>query len=859
VKVTWNRWGKRYNDFYSAFYMDLVRYYDARGVIQMGTNGSPLARADGQWAAPIKPGETSGWLDIGPALNVENAATFECKAVVVDDKGAALPDQPAAIVYGVDLALTPAEREIVKSFDLTRSETGGQLTFLLQPDLNSKEGQRWSMKLADVYRAVTRELDQTPRVAPMPKKMRFYGGSGSPLFPTEQPWSWDIAMAFRRAQGLNTFYGSALQLKPEDYVKQQAWCRQRGYELLRSACFHHSQDVDDVAQKLQKLGTAKEFYYLSYGDEIGLPAVDASKPEMVAAFQEYLRKEGVTPATFGVASWDKIKPLNSFSADVAVQIGVIPAGQRGAAVDKTLKRLYWHSAQFRVQQGVGDFARKTARLRHLLGPEAHTSANLGGMHPFYWVHQSSFIEAFKHNAMSMAWTEDYDYCMPETSRLVAEYLAGYLKAGAKYNGQRMMFYCMPHYPGQSPEHLLQNLVLEWGQNVKDIDWFCTVPDGYTTENYINVRGGLGTFRALRQASEMAGATEEWLEPAQPLDAPVAMLLSEASDMWEVGGLGQWAVTADSEASNAFQEERKNTYYALRNAGYRVDLITEADARSGYLKRYRALYAGGENMERATAKTIAEWVKDGGVLYASAGAARKDEYDEPLADLDAVLGRGNPTKYQRYKGALRSKLELLFLKPLETVKLADGGAFDALATVEKFKAVKDAEVLGRYADGSPAFVRIKTGKGFGYYMAAMPGEAWAQKALPVMPCGKGGPENKIRYPQFEPTDFDAAAAAAIVKPLADNTIVGDVKTDAANVVCNRLAGPKGTVVTLVNLGQTRKGTASDVKLQVAGLKSAGKVWSYAYPKGLKHELKEGLLTISMPELGLADIVIVEKPE
>jgi hypothetical protein len=460
--------------------------------------------------------------------------------------------------------------------------------------------------------------------------------------------------------------------------------------------------------------------------------------------------------------------------------------------------------------------------------------------------------------MTLAWTEDYDYTQPETSRLVVEFQTGYLKAGAKYHGQRMQIYCMPHYPGQSPEHLLQNLVLEWGQNIKDVDWFVTVPDGFTTENYVNVRGGLPTFRALREATEMAGAVEDWLEPAQPVPADVALLLSEASDTWEVDGRGQNAVKPGSKATNAFQEERKNTYYVLRHAGYRVDLLTEADVREGRLKPYKALYLGGENLERATVPAIRDWVTAGGILYASAGAARKNEYDEPLPDLDTLLGRGPSEAYERFQGPLRSKLELLFLTPLDRVTLPDGTAFDALATLDRFQASPKAEVLAAFAKGAPALVRMKTGAGAAYYCATFPAEAWAEKALPVMPSGRGGPDDSNRYPSYEPVNFDAAAASIILKPLRDAGVQPDVRLDKPLVVANRLAGPKGTVLTLVNLGHQQKGPVQDLAVAVAGIPKAGKVWSYTHRQGVTHDVQDGMLRFRLPSLNLVDLVVIESP-
>jgi hypothetical protein len=243
-----------------------------------------------------------------------------------------------------------------------------------------------------------------------------------------------------------------------------------------------------------------------------------------------------------------------------------------------------------------------------------------------------------------------------------------------------------------------------------------------------------------------------------------------------------------------------------------------------------------------------------VLYASAGAARKDEYDEPWAGLDAVLGRGARTAYARFKGPLRSKLELLFLTPLARVRLADGRSFDALATVEQFAAAPGAEVLAAYSDGSPCFVMTRTGKGTGYYMGTMPAEAWARNGLPVVPCGKGGPESNSS--QFEPTEFDLTAAGAILRPLTEAGIRPDVRVDKPGIVTGRLASPAGTVVTIVNLAMTQKGPATGVTLSIDGLNAPGKVWSWAFPGGLQHEIKDGCLTVRIPSVGLADVLVIE---
>jgi len=121
-------------------------------------------------------------------------------------------------------------------------------------------------------------------------------------------------------------------------------------------------------------------------------------------------------------------------------------------------------------------------------------------------------------------------------------------------------------------------------------------------------------------------------------------------------------------------------------------------------------------------------------------------------------------------------------------------------------------------------------------------------------GKGGPETNSS--QFEPTDFDAVAAGVILRPLMDAGIAPDFRLSHPNIVCNRLESPKGTVITVVNLGHQRRGPAKEVTLEATGLSAPAKVWSYAYPKGLPQTFKDGTLTIQLPTLGLTDIVVVE---
>ena len=653
IKIVWNHWGHRPNDYYLAQYRELVKFHDPAGNLLEGGKS-------GDWPTPIAPGEASPWYDLGPTMNTESTSPYSFRALAPDTTPGN-PRRPSdgSEPFAVDLATAPNETKIVKSFELGTGETA--LTLLVQPDLYRPEGVAHTLKLSDLYRSVTRELDATPRVGPIPKKLRLFAntgsiGAGESDLPTE--------LAFREAVGLNTLQANT---DPKQVPRILELAKPRGSIIERSLSYHHTQDPARIIKWVRDGGAEKQFHYLSYGDEIGLPAIDIKDPAKIQAFRDYLKQQGVTPTSLGFATWDDVKPLAALSANVAIQIGVLPEAQKDnpASLAK-LKPLYWHSLQFRTAQGIASFAEKTAAIRLELGSEVHTTANLGGMHPFYWMHQSSFIESFKHHAMTLAWTEDYTYCQPEGSRLVVDFEAAYLRKGASYHNQPMMYYCMPHWPGNTPEYLLQCAVMEWGQNVKDLDFFWASPDAFSTENYVTYRGGMPIWKALRTISGMAGRLEDHLMPARTEPAQIAVLLSEASDVWELNGHSQNAVIPGSAETNISQEERKALWYALRNAGHRVDFVTENDCADGLLKNYAALYVCGRNLERRAASAIQSWVATGGTLVATAGAARKDEFDEPLTILDPVLGRGPIKSQTLFKGPLRARLELLFEKPLDQI-------------------------------------------------------------------------------------------------------------------------------------------------------------------------------------------------
>ncbi|HYG76263.1 MAG TPA: beta-galactosidase trimerization domain-containing protein [Planctomycetota bacterium] len=844
IRISWNHWGHRYNDFYSAQYRDKVSFYDASG-----KQLPAPAKNTGDWPEAIAPGQASVWYDLGPTMNTESTSPFLVNAVpegTPKKKKGEKGEKTASVPFAVDIALQPNEKAIVKSFELGKGEA--TLSFLVQPDLHRKEGVEFTRKIPDIYREVARELNSKPRLGPLPKKIMLFAstghdGAGAGIETEEE---------FRYALGLNTLGGTHDKQKIDEVLK---WWEPKGGLIPRSVHYHHSQKPAEVIEKVKKAGIEDHFYCLSYGDEIGLPAVDVNDPAKIAGFRDYIKAHKETPESLGLANWEQVKPLNALSADVAVQIGVIPKETPKTEQSALqLKRLYWYSLRFRSDQGIKAFAEKTKELKAGLGNSVESTANLGGMHPFYWMHQAAFIESFKHKAMSLAWSEDYTYCQPEASRLVVDFEAAYLRKGASYHDTRMMFYCMPHYPGNTPEHLIQNAVMLWGQNVKDLDWFNISPDAFSTENYVTYRGGLPIWRTIRNVSGMAGLIEDDLLAARPAAAPVAMLLSEASDVWELEGKSQNDINPGSVATNVSQEERKNIWYALRLAGYRVDMLTEEDVADGLLKKYKALYICGQNLERKAAAGIKEWVQSGGVVMATAGAARKNEFDESLTVLDDIFARGPQKSYDRYKGALRAKIELLFEKPKDQLVIGSS-VLDVLCSREVFEPQASAEVLGRYkSDNSAAWIKTSPGKGKAYYTGTLPGQAFVRQAMPVLPVGKGGGEKTFSH--FEPVNYNETAREMILRPLAENKILPDISIAHRSVVASRLDCAASTLLPISHLAEQHDGKLKNLEIRLSGVeKKVSKVWSCFHAKGFSFKQNGSEVIFKLPSLQSADVIVL----
>ncbi len=181
---------------------------------------------------------------------------------------------------------------------------------------------------------------------------------------------------------------------------------------------------------------------------------------------------------------------------------------------------------------------------------------------------------------------------------------------------------------------------------------------------------------------------------------------------------------------------------------------EEDVSAKGLKDYKVLVVVGDCLPPSLAPAIETWVRQGGVVLATANAGRYDAYRTPTPVFEKLFGLQTRHSEERTP-FFRPRQELPFLQPFDQIG-CPGGTMPQLATLERIEPVKDATVLARFKDGKgPAVVARQLGKGRVFYVAALPGVAYLWSALqpPAVP-DRGPGTHSI------PTEFNSGARALL---------------------------------------------------------------------------------------------------
>ena len=597
---------------------------------------------------------------------------------------------------------------------------------------------------------------------------------------------------------------------------------------------YHQHSGTEEAIRAFAAGLAKPetFKMLSFGDEIGIGSIDWDDPAMQEQFTEWLARNKVGRQDLGIAP-----------------------GEAKLADRHANARVAWYAEKFNNEVMFAGFRRLTQLTKELIGPQVETGANFSphGM-PQYYGHYSQYIDAFKQNAMTMYWTEDYLFSVPQPPQFIS-WMFAMMHCATKYNGQGIHFYVMPHSPGQTPETLRRNMVYSIGAGARHIDSFLVAHMPNFTENYVS-SNYTESFRVLHESIFDSAEAEPYQVNGRIRPARVAVVYSAATDHNEprvtvLKAADPFLSRCDNAPERGAQRttcrrDQQLLYLALKHTQHAVDLLTEDDIVDGYLKDYDVVYFAGEWIDHRLPDVLEQWVRGGGVLYACAGLGRKNEFDEPSDDMAKLLGLKDAS-FAENVYVIRPYLELPQVEPIGTITM-DGATIPGIAIRQELNP-GEAKVLGAWENGAAAVTVRELGEGKAFAVGTAAGHSYMKTGVRLIPCARGG-----RKSIYNPTDFDPAAAK-----LAHLGV--DAKEVERDVVCSNnfveaivIDSPGGTLVTLTNWdNETLPGLTVSVKLPAA----PASVRSVQQQKELEGwKFQDGRLTFNT-DLEWADYIILPK--
>jgi len=786
---------------------------------------------------PVAPGQWSPWVNINQIVELVTDEGLQLTLIDAAAEGRDANQAPplvgSNVAVPVEVALDPSGRRSLGKLSVPNGET---IHFPIDITWNRERELRLSK---DIAAELIRQSKTTWRKAAprKPRTIAFYGSFSR----SDEPW----AVALKDALGYNT-------LLPDQYEHLEV----DGY-------FQHLRNEEAIRKYAEKLGPERRnFRVCSFGDEIHIGGIDTSDPKYVEPFRAWLKRRGVTRDELGVAP------------EQATLTGS--------------KRLEWYARLFGAEERFADYRRLTDVARSAFGPQVLCGANYSPHHDvLYYGNHLQWIDAFKHRAMSMFWTEDYLFFAPELPQTIS-FMFARAHCATKYHRQPIHMYVMPHAPGQPADYFRRNAILSIGAGARHIDHFWVAPQEDYSENYVSWQYP-ETFRAIFESIYDTAAVEPLLENARRRPARVAVVTGKATalneDRARVDVAADWFLRmchlAGKPVQNVCRKDQQFLYFALRHAQHEVDLITEDDIVEGnVLRNYGVVYFAGEWIDRRAVAKLDQWVQGGGVLYASTGLGHRNRFDEPEPGLLELLGvRAGPPKKNLYH--VRPLLELPLAEPIDTITLEPPAQTDAApeadapgesdapaegdtppeppAEPDRIEAIAfrqqltpaspDVTVLGCFSDGSPAVTVREYGKGKAFAVGTAAGASYLKSGLRPVPWARGG-----RVNLYNPADFPPAAVRFV-------RLGVDARPPARQVECSNpyveallLDNPQGTLVTLVNW--TNQPLVESLTVTVRLPSAPREIFSVARQKKLASQFEGGQLTFTV-DLADADFVMLKK--
>ena len=677
----------------------------------------------------VAPGQWSPWVNIGPFCRL------------VHDEGLFLSLDGANVIQA-QFARDASGKDIVGD---VKVKNGSAVSVPLTITWDKTARVKTSEELARGIIAASKKWKKA-NGGRRPKKILFYGA-----FRGKEPW----IPALKSALGYNT-------LLPDNYE-----------HVHRDGMHTHAFSPQQIEAVAKRLTDKSSFRIMSFGDEISLGRINFNDPKLQDKFRQWLVRKKVT----------------------SKQLGVNP--NQAKLTNTGDPRLVWYSNLFNQEERFAIYRERTQLTKRLIGKDVLTGANYSPHHGvLYYGSLYQWIDIFKQNGMSMFWAEDYIFSVPEVPQIISFQFAQ-IRCATKYNNQPIHYYVMPHSPGQEPDFFRRNVLLSIGYGTDHIDNFWIGPEENFTENYVSWNYPK-MFRAISETIHETAEVEDIQQSGKLRPARVAVILSRATDFNESrlrlpksnDPFAKRCKNAPKELEqNLCRKDQQMLYLALKNAQHDVDAITEDDIVAGALKNYDVVYFAGEWVDDQAVSKLSDWVKSGGILYASAGLGHKNQFNQSHTAMLNLLGLKG-ANLQKDLVRVRTLLELPLTQAKDAISLK-GDPIPAIGMRQKLTP-STAKVLGTWKDGSAAVTVHELGKGKAFAIGTCAGISWMKTAIKAIPYARGGTKNL-----YNPVDFSESATDLVRLGVDSKRIVKQVECSVPGVEAIVMDSPKGTLLTLVN--------------------------------------------------------------
>lgn len=267
--------------------------------------------------------------------------------------------------------------------------------------------------------------------------------------------------------------------------------------------------------------------------------------------------------------------------------------------------------------------------------------------------------------------------------------------------------------------------------------------GYPTE--CSTIGYPDVLKGIKRTSFTVGKIEDYLLDGKVIDADIAILYSETTNIWDMSIKVENRLPGNS----IYPQERQNFYYILRHLQFPVDFICEEDIIENYIDKYKVVIFIGDHIKRKVVGKLKNWVENGGYLISLAGGPFYDEYNKEIEDMKNLFGIEG-FKFEKKQHFMRPKLDLLHAEVIDRIYFNEVlPSLNIYGYRQSFK-VTNGKPEGYFKNGEIACVSNNYGKGKTLIIGALPGISYLENSFPLLPYGRGGIDELSNY---LPTNFN----------------------------------------------------------------------------------------------------------